>query len=76
MNIEFIPLIMKRSQTLSEAYIHIRGELAYTFGQIVREKAYEPLEREHGGVEIQLHQVVVQPAVVLLDQLFEDLLIY
>ena len=53
----------------------MRGDGAYTFGQIVREKAYKPLEREHRGVEIQLHKVVVQPAVVLLDQLFEDLLI-
>lgn len=44
MNIEFIPLIMKRSQTLSEAYIPVRTERAYTFGQIVGEKAHEPLE--------------------------------
>jgi hypothetical protein len=76
MNIEFIPLIMKRSQTLSEAYIPVRTERAYTFCEIVGEKAYEPLKREHRRVEVKLHEVIVQPAVVLLDQFFEDLLIY
>ena len=42
----------------------------------MREEAHEPLEGQHRGVEIQLHQVVKQPAVVLSDQLFENLLIY
>ena len=44
MNIEFIPLIMKRSHTLSEAYILVRTERAYTFCEIVGEKTHEPLE--------------------------------
>jgi hypothetical protein len=45
MNIVFMPLIMNRSQTLREAY-KIRKKLAYTLGQVVREKAYKPLKRK------------------------------